>query len=329
MKIAFYAMRDFDELPMAERMSKQYGIDFVWTPEYPNEENICLAKGCDCVSFTPCLVTEKWLEQWAGLGVKCISNRAIGYDHVPLQKAKSLGIHVCNATYPTDCVADFAIMLILMCLRNMNQTMIRAAAQDFTLKHKMGRVLSDLTVGVVGTGNIGRVLMKHIKGFGCKLLCYDIYKNAEAAELGEYVDLDTLYKESDVISLHLPSTPQTFHMLNAEAFDKMKDGVCIVNTARGNLIDSEALIANINSGKVGSAGLDLLENENGLYYYNRCGETINNNELNMLRSFPNVIVSPHVAFYVESTVANMIEKAFISTKCSVEGTENPNEIKIN
>ena len=118
-------------------------------------------------------------------------------------------------------------------------------------------------------------------------------------------------------------------MLDAEAFAKMKDGVTIINTARGNLIDSTALIDAINTGKVAAAGLDLLENENGLYYYNRCGETIHNNELNMLRSFPNVIVSPHVAFYVESTVANMIEKAFISTKASVEGTENPNEIKIN
>lgn len=328
MKVALYAMRDFDELPMAERISKQYGIDFVWTAEYPNENNIKLAEGCDCVSFTPCEVRPDWMEAWRKMGVVCIANRAIGYDHVPLQKAKELGIHVCNSTYPTDCVADFAIMLILMCIRNMNQTMIRAAAQDFTLKHKMGRVLADMTVGVVGTGNIGRVLMKHIKGFGCKLLCYDLYKNPEAAELGEYVDLDTIYRECDVISLHLPSTPETFHMLNKEAFAKMKDGVCIVNTARGNLIDSNELIAAINSGKVGSAGLDLLENENGLYYYNRCGETINNNELNMLRSFPNVIVSPHVAFYVESTVANMIEKAFISTKCSVEGLPNPNEIQI-
>lgn len=328
MKICFYALRDFDELPMVEQCSKKYGIDFVWTSEYPNENNISLADGCDGVSFTPCLVTEEWLEKWRAMGVIAICNRSIGFDHVPLKKAKELGIHVCNSTYPTDCVADFAIMLILMCNRKMNQTMIRAQAQDFTLKHKMGRDLSSMTVGVIGTGNIGRVLIKHIKGFGCKLLCYDMYKNAEAAELAEYVDLDTIYKECDVITLHLPSNPQTFHMLNAEAFAKMKDGVTIINTARGNLIDSTALIDAINNGKVGAAGLDLLENENGLYYYNRCGETINNNELNMLRSFPNVIVSPHVAFYVESTVENMIRKAFDSTKASVEGLANPNEVNI-
>ena len=328
MKICFYALRDFDELPMVEKYSKEFGIDFVWTPEYPNENNIALADGCDGISFTPCLVTEAWLEKWRAMGVTSICNRSIGYDHVPLKKAKELGIHVNNSTYPTDCVADFAIMLILMCIRNMNQTMIRAAAQDYTLKHKMGRDLSHMTVGVIGTGNIGRVLMKHIKGFGCKLICYDKYQNAEAASLGEYVDLDTIYKEADIITLHLPSNSETFHMINAEAFAKMKDGVVLINTARGNLIDSPALIEAINTGKVSSAGLDLLENENGLYYYNRCGETINNNELNMLRSFPNVIVSPHVAFYVESTIDNMIYKAFYSVKAAAEGLENPNEIKI-
>ena len=169
MKICFYALRDFDELPMVEKYSKEFGIDFVWTPEYPNENNIALADGCDGISFTPCLVTEAWLEKWRAMGVTSICNRSIGYDHVPLKKAKELGIHVNNSTYPTDCVADFAIMLILMCIRNMNQTMIRAAAQDYTLKHKMGRDLSHMTVGVIGTGNIGRVLMKHIKGFGCKI----------------------------------------------------------------------------------------------------------------------------------------------------------------
>lgn len=328
MKICFYALRDFDELPMVEKYSKEYGIDFVWTAEYPHAGNIDLAQGCDGISFTPCEVRKEWLERWRSMGVVCIANRSIGYDHVPLQVTKALGIHVCNSTYPTDCVADFAIMLILMCLRKMNQTMIRAAAQDYTLKNKMGFDLSHMTVGVIGTGHIGRVLMQHIHGFGCKLLCYDKFQSAEAAKLGQYVDLPTLFKESDIITLHLPSNPETYHMLNAEAFDQMKMGVTIVNTARGNLIDSQALIKNIYNGKVGAAGLDLLENENGLYYYNRSGDTIQNQELNILRSFPNVIVSPHVAFYVESTIANMIEKAFISVKAAVEGTANPNEIKV-
>lgn len=328
MKICFYALRDFDELPMARRFEKKYGIEFVWTGDYPNDGNIALAQGCDAISFTPCLVKEEWMQAWSDMGVKTICNRSIGYDHVPLKKAKELGMHVCISPYPTECVADFAIMLILMCIRNMNQTMIRARAQDFTLKNKMGRNLDQLTVGVIGTGHIGRTLIRHIAGFGCRLLCYDEYPNEEAAKLAEYVSFETLLQESDVISLHVPSNPSTYHMLNREAFDKMRDGVVIVNTARGNVIDSKALIDAINSGKVSSAGLDLLENEHDLYYCFRSGENLHNDELNMLRSFPNVIVSPHVAFYVESTVANMVEKSFTSAICEAKGEKNPVEIEL-
>lgn len=328
MKIAFYALRDFDELPMVKKYSEQLGIDFVYTSEYPGPDNLRLAEGCDGVSFTPCLVTEEYLDVWAECGVTSVLCRSIGFDHVPLKYAASKGIHVCNSTYPTECVATYALMLILMCIRNMNQIMIRALAQDYTLKGKMGRDLKGMTVGVIGTGNIGRVLINHLTTFDCKILAYDKYPNKSLEGICEYVELETLLKESDVISLHLPSMPSTFHMLDEKAFAMMKDGVVIINTARGNLIDSNALIAAIKSGKVGSAGLDLLENENGLYYYNRCGDVIANDELSMLRSFPNVIVSPHTAFYVESTVANMIEKAFRSVYAYAHGEENPNEVKI-
>lgn len=328
MKIAFYALRDFDELPFCEKYSKEHGIDFVWTSEYPNENNLCLAEGCDGVSFTPCLITEEYLDKFASYGVKALLCRSIGFDHIPLQYAKKLGMHVCNTTYPTDCVADYAIMLMLMCLRKMQHVMERAAVQDFSLKGKMGRDIGKMTIGVLGTGNIGRTLMRHLSGFGCKLLAYDLYQNDETKKYAEYVDLDTIYKECDIITLHLPSNPGTFHMINEETLAKMKDGVVIINTARGNLIDSTAFIKAVKSGKVGAAGLDLLENENGLYYYNRMGDVIDNDELNTLRSFSNVIVSPHNAFYVESTVDNMIWKSFNSVHCYAKGEPNPAEVII-
>lgn len=328
MKIAFYALRDFDELPFCKKYSKEHGIDFVWTSEYPNENNLCLAEGCDGVSFTPCLITEEYLDKFASYGVKALLCRSIGFDHIPLQYAKKLGMHVCNTTYPTDCVADYAIMLMLMCLRKMQHVMERAAVQDFSLKGKMGRDIGKMTIGVLGTGNIGRTLMKHLSGFGCKLLAYDLYQNDETKKYAEYVDLDTIYKECDIITLHLPSNPGTFHMINEETLAKMKDGVVIINTARGNLIDSTAFIKAVKSGKVGAAGLDLLENENGLYYYNRMGDVIDNDELNTLRSFSNVIVSPHNAFYVESTVDNMIWKSFNSVHCYAKGEPNPAEVII-
>lgn len=328
MKIAFYALRDFDELPFAEKFRSQYGIDFVWTSEYPNADNLQLAQGCDTVSFTPCEITEDYVRQWHDCGVRYLSCRSIGYDHIPGAFAKSLAMHVTTSPYPTSCVANYALMLILMTTRRMQQTMIRAAAQDYTLKGKMGRDIGDLTIGVIGTGSIGRLLISHLSGFGCRVLAYDIYQNEAVKQQAEYVDLATLYAQSDVISLHLPAMPATHHMINAETIAQMRDGVIIVNTARGSLIDSAAMIAALKSGKIGGAALDVLENENGLYYYNRMGDHIDNDELAMLRSFPNVIVSPHTAFYVESTVANMVEKSFLPLVYEQKGESCPFEIKL-
>ena len=142
------------------------------------------------------------------------------------------------------------------------------------------------------------------------------------------MDLDSLYAQSDIISLHVPSNSKTFHMVDQAAIDKMKDGVIIVNTARGNVIDSRALIASLKNGKIGGAGLDVIEDEAGLYYCNRMGDHIDNDELAMLRSFPNVIVSPHLAFYVETTVSNMVEKNFIAIDALSKGELSPFEIKL-
>ncbi|MGI6262943.1 MAG: D-isomer specific 2-hydroxyacid dehydrogenase family protein [Succiniclasticum sp.] len=327
MKIAFYALRDFDELPFVRRFSKEYGIDFVWTPAYPDESNLDLAKGCDAISATPCRMTEEMLETWHEYGVHAILTRAIGFDHVPLAKARELGMTVSNTPYPTDCVADYAIMLMLMCLRQMKQVMVRAEAQDYTLKNKMGRNLESCTVGVVGTGHIGQVLIRHLQGFGCRILAYDKYEQDAVRPYAEYVDLDTLWKESDIVSLHLPASPSTYHMINAESLAKMKNGVILINTARGTLIDSRALIDALKAKKVSAAGLDLLENEYGLYYEFRSGEVLDNEELYTLRSFPNVIVSPHMAFYVESTVASMIRNNFISVHAKATGDKDPYRVQ--
>lgn len=328
MKIAFYALRDFDELAFAERFSKQYGIDFVWTEEYPNADNLQLAQGCQGVSCTPCEMKEEWVRAFHSYGVQYMLTRAIGYDHLPGKLIKELGMHISTSPYPTSCVANYALMLILLTTRKFQQTMIRAAAQDYTLKGKMGRDLGDCTVGVLGTGHIGQLLIKHLSSFGCKILAYDKYPNAEAAKYAEYVELPELYAESDVISLHVPSNDETFHMINHDAMAQMKNGVIIINTARGSLIDSQAFIANLKSGKIGGAGLDVIENEAGLYYCNRMGDHIDNDELAMLRSFPNVIVSPHTAFYVESTVSNMVEKSFIALDYFRRGELSPFEIKL-
>ena len=196
MKIMFYALRPFDERAYCEPYSKQYGIDYAYTAEVPTPDNLELAKGCDAVSTNPCLIAPEYLEAWAAMGVKFLPCRSIGYDHIPQQKAKELGMRISHSWYPPAGVADYAIMLMLMCNRKVGQILRRADAQDYSLSGKMGRDITRMTVGVIGTGNIGRTVLRHLSGFGCKLLAYDLYPNDEARQYAEYVDLDTLYKLS-------------------------------------------------------------------------------------------------------------------------------------
>ena len=288
MKIMFYALRPFDEQAYCEPYSKQYGIDYAYTAEVPTPDNLELAKGCDAVSTNPCLITPEYLEAWAAMGVKFLPCRSIGYDHIPL----------------------------------------RANVQDYSLPGKMGRDITRMTVGVIGTGNIGRTVLRHLSGFGCKLLAYDLYPNDEARQYAEYVDLDTLYKSCDIITLHTNATAANRHMIDANAIAKMKNGVVLINTARGTLIDPEALINGLESGKIGAAGLDVVENENGLFYFNHMGDALQNRELAMLRSFPNVIFTPHTAFYTDVNVASMVESAFKAVRAMADGEQTPLEVRL-
>ena len=328
MKIMFYALRPFDEQAYCEPYSKQYGIDYAYTAEVPTPDNLELAKGCDAVSTNPCLIAPEYLEAWAAMGVKFLPCRSIGYDHIPQQKAKELGMRISHSWYPPAGVADYAIMLMLMCNRKVGQILRRADAQDYSLSGKMGRDITRMTVGVIGTGNIGRTVLRHLSGFGCKLLAYDLYPNDEARQYAEYVDLDTLYKSCDIITLHTNATATNRHMIDANAIAKMKNGVVLINTARGTLIDPEALINGLESGKIGAAGLDVVENENGLFYFNHMGDALQNRELAMLRSFPNVIFTPHTAFYTDVNVASMVESAFKAVRAMADGEQTPLEVRL-
>ena len=328
MKICFYALRPFDELGYCEEFRKKYGIDYVWTADPPRPDNLALAMGCDAVSTNPCEVTPAYLEAFAKGGVRYLPCRSIGYDHIPLDAAKRLGLRVSHSHYPPEGVANYTIMLMLMATRKMNQIMLRAAAQDYSLSGKMGKDLSNCTVGVIGTGKIGSTVIRHLAGFGCKILAYDLYPNKDVQALARYVSLEELYAQSDVITLHLNATAENHHLVNAAAIEQMKQGAILINTARGTLIDPEALIRGLESGKLGGAGLDVVEDENGICYYNRCGEALHNRELNLLRSFPNVIVSPHTAFYTDVNVASMVESAFEAVADFSAGRNNPCEVHL-
>ena len=261
MKIAFYQMRPFDEQAYIEQFSREFGIDYVTIPGAPCPENLDKAAGCDAVSQNPCEILPEYVEAWARMGVKYLLCRSIGYDHIPLETAKKLGMRVAHSHYPPEGVANYAIMLMLMCTRKMNQTMLRAAAQDYTLPGKMGKDLSNCTVGVIGTGKIGRTVIAHLQGFGCKILAYDLYQSDEVAQMAEYVPLDELYARSDVITLHTNATAENHHLINAESLAKMKDGVRIINLARGDLVDNAAVKAALASGKVACYVTDFPSDE--------------------------------------------------------------------
>lgn len=326
MKIFVYNYRKDDEEDFFDIFSKQYGVTLGISGRTPTVETAMLAKGYDCISVITSKIDAAIIEKLNEAGVRFISTRTIGFDHIDLEKAKELGIKVGNATYSPSSVADYAIMLILMSLRKMKLIMNRANYQNYGLNGVRGRELPNLTVGVIGTGRIGRCVIDHLSGFGCKILAFDIYESEEVKKYGKYVSLDQLFENSDVITLHTPATEDNLHLINEESIRKMKDHVVIVNTARGSLIDSKALIAAIESGKIGAAALDVVENETHIYYKDCNTRIISNRELLLLKSYPNVIITPHTAFYTDQAVSDMVENSIKSCCLFLEGKENPWEV---
>ena len=322
MKLFVYAMRA-DEKPYFDKWCQALGVEYAYSPEYPTPENRSLAQGCAAISTTPYALGPEALRHFHALGVKYLGARAIGYDHFDLPTAKELGMPVVHVFYPPSGVANYAIMLMLMCCRRMKQILERNVVQDFSLEGKMGKELSNCTVAVLGAGKIGSTVLKHLSGFGCKLLAYDLYQKPEVAQIAQYASLETIWREADIISLHMPANPADHHIINAESLAKMKDGVILVNTARGDLIDTPALIAAIESGKVGAAALDVLEQESGLYYVDLKTVPIPNHDLALLKAFPNVIVTPHTAFYTEEAVEHMVAGTVKGLLACEQGGENP------
>ncbi|MCC8104443.1 MAG: D-isomer specific 2-hydroxyacid dehydrogenase family protein [Clostridiales bacterium] len=323
MRLYVYSMREFDELPCFEKFCKKYGIEYDYTTETPCLDNLDYCRGYEVVDIITTVIDRPMLDRFHELGVRCLATRTIDYDHIDTAYAKQLGIGVIHISYSPNSVADYTIMMMLMGCRKLPHIMERAAVQDYTLKGKLGREIQDCTVGIIGTGRIGKTVIRHLSGFGCRMLAYDIYESDEVREYAQYVDLDTIYRECDIITLHAPATDDNYHMINAQAIEKMKQDVILINCARGALVDTDALIDGIESGKIGFAGLDVVEHESGLYYFNRMGEPLHNPKLAILRSYSNVLVSPHTAFYTDEAVANMAENSILGAMKFMNGEETP------
>ena len=217
-------------------------------------------------------------------------------------------------------------MLMLMSIRKMKRIMQREEINDFSLPGIQGREMHNFTVGVIGTGKIGQAVIRDLSGFGCRIYAYDLFPSQKVHAYAEYAELDTIFATCDMITLHMPLGDDNYHMINADAIAKMKQGVVLINTARGGLIDTKALLDGLESEKIGAAAMDVIEDEFGMYYYDRKSDIISKRELYILRGFPNVIVTPHMAFYTDQAVSDMVRHSIESCCLNEAGEENPWEI---
>ena len=312
MKVFAYSHRA-DETPYFEKFSKQLNIDVTLCDKGPDMKTAKLAAGYPCISIITTKIDNKLMQRFYDLGVRFISTRTVGYDHIDIESAKRLGIGVDNVSYSPSSVADYTVMLILMVLRKMKAILLRSRLQNFALSGIQGRELHNMTVGVIGTGRIGQTVIRQLSGFGCRILAYDTKPNADDRQaFAKYVPFDILLKESDIITLHVPAAPDNRYLIDKETISQMKDGVVLINTARGALVHTQALIEGIESGKIGGAALDVIENESHLYYRDLTGEILTHRELALLQSYPNVIVTPHTAFYTDQAVSDMVERSLLS-----------------
>lgn len=306
MKIYAFEVRE-DETGYFRELSEQTKAELILSPDGLTMEKIrTLDPGSGVSVLGMYNYRRPELELLKKQGVLCLSTRTIGFNHIDIDCAKSLGLHVCNARYAPNGVADYTIMMILLCLRNYKQALWRTQVNDFSLTGLMGRELKDLTVGIIGTGSIGSAVIRDLSGFGCRILAHSRREDPQVKELAEYVPLHRLYRESDIISLHVPLRPDTHHMINAESLSLMKKGVVLINCARGALTDIRALISGIESEHIGALGLDCMEYEEDIVHRDLRTDILSNRDMAYLRQFKNVIHTQHMAFYTDSAVKSMV-----------------------
>ncbi len=327
MKLFAYALRPFDELGYLEELAHEVGFEFGWTADYPTLENAHLAEGAEALSIITNPMTPELLDRYHELGIRAIATRSIGVDHIDIDHARKLGIRIAHSAYPPEGVADYTIMLILMALRRAKLVFRQAAAQDFSLAGKLGRALSSCTVGVVGTGAIGSCVIRELAGFGCRILACDPYPRDDVRGLATYTDLDTLLSSSDVVTLHAPGLPENHHMIGAPELTRMREGAVLVNAARGLLVDTAALIDALESGHLGGAALDTIEHESNLYYLDKSRDVLPNRDRAILDALPNVIVSPHMAFYTDEDVRHMVRSSVGALVAFSRGEDSPYEVR--
>jgi D-specific alpha-keto acid dehydrogenase len=298
-----------DEAALFREMAPGFGVVPIITDAGVSNDNLELASGNRCISVGhKHRVTSSTLLALRRAGVRYISTRSVGYNHIDVDYAESVGILVENVAYSPDSVADYTLMLMLMAVRQAKSTFSRVQAHDYRLNDMRGRELRDMTVGVIGTGRIGAAVVDRVWGFGCRVLANDPCPRTSA----EYVPLDELVRRSDIVTLHAPLNAETHHLLNRQRIEQMPPGAFIVNTGRGSLLETAALVAALERGQLGGAALDVVEGEEGVFYSDQGRRSTESQVLLRLQELPNVLITPHTAYYTDHALRDIVEKALIN-----------------
>jgi len=328
MKVAVFSTKAYDrQFLSAVNSSTQHELVF-FEPRL-NRDTAILAAGFPAVCvFVHDRVDAPTLELLASQGTHLVALRCAGFNNVDLQAAADLGVTVVRVpAYSPYGVAEHTVGLILSLNRKIHRAYNRVRESNFSLDGLLGFNLHQRTVGVIGTGKIGLILGQIMKGFGCNLLAYDVYRNSELEALGgKYVELPELFANSDIISLHCPLTPETHHLINAQAIEQIKPGVMLINTSRGALIDTQAVIEGLKSGKIGYLGVDVYEQESELFFEDLSGEIIQDDIFQRLTTFPNVLITGHQAFFTAEALHNIAETTFANITDVEQHRPCPNQI---
>ena len=330
MKIAFFDTHSYDKKSFVEaNKAFNYEIDF---RDYKLNENTALtAKGYDVVCvFVNDVVNAEVIKTLAGCGVKLIALRCAGFNNVDLKAAASAGIKVVRVpAYSPYAVAEHGVALLMSLTRHIPQAYLRTKTANFNIEGLTGRDLYGLTAGILGTGKIGRIMADILMGFGMKIIAYDPFPNEQWAKEKniEYVGLDEIFQRSDVLSLHCPLTEETKHVVNHDRMKMMKHDAVIINTGRGALIDSKALVHALKHGHIGGIGMDVYEEESKYFFSDWSTDIMTDDTLARLLTFPNVIITGHQAFLTTNALKNLAETTLENVKAFGAGAELVNEVK--
>lgn len=337
-RIAFFGTKRYDQevfdlvnQSLDAAGTPRFGFELKYYKAHPTLDNLLLVQGATAVCvFVNDPLTADLIKEMGRLGVKLIALRCAGFNNVDIAAAREAGIRVVRVpAYSPHAIAEFTLGLILAVNRHLPRASARTRDGNFSLQGLLGFDLYGKTIGVVGTGKIAKVLIELLQGFGMRILGYDPYPDtAFAAKNGlEYTDMDTLLHEADIITLHCPLTKENHYMINAETIAKMKPDVMIVNTGRGGLIDTEALIQGLKSRHIGSAALDVYEEEGDYFYEDISDNIIEDDTLARLLSFNNVLLTSHQAFFTREALTNIATTTLQNIKDFADGKELINEVK--